>query len=147
MGALLEEFFGGITSYFHAHPVSFRVLDTAGREAKGKKCTGGCSPQAEGKPLVQIELVERIHEAASNAPRSSSMRDGLRFPVKKAVLYGLGAMSSYLRSESVYRAILPPSTDNYEVARLKMEEERSLVLPSGDTPDKIAEDISEMLLK
>jgi len=147
MGSLLEEFFGGLTSHFYANPVSFRVLDQAGREAKKQKCTGVGSSQTEDKPPVQIELAKRIQKAVSNAPRPFSTRDELRFPVKKVVLYGLGAVSTYLRSEAVYRPILPPSADDYEEARLKMQEERLLVLPSGETPGEIAEDISEMLLK
>jgi hypothetical protein len=92
-------------------------------------------------------MTRRIQQAISKAPRSSKVREELRFPVKKVVLYGLGAVSTYLRSEAVYRPILPPSADDYEEARLKMQEERLLVLPPGETPGEIAEDISEMLLK
>lgn len=147
VGSVLEEFFGGLTSYFYANPVSFRVLDQAGREAKKQKCTGVGSSQADGKPPAHIDIARRIQKAITKAPRSSSVREELRFPVRKAVLYGLGAVSTYLRSEAVYRAILPPSADDYEEARLKMQEERLLVLPSGETPGEIAEDISEMLLK
>ncbi len=147
VGSVLEEFFGGLTSYFYANPVSFRVLDQAGREARKQKCTGVGSSQADGKSPAHIDMARRIHEAISKAPRSSSVREGLRFPVKKAVLYGLGAVSTYLRSEAAYRAILPPAADDYEESRLKMQEERLLVLPSGETPGEIAEDISEMLLE
>ncbi|MCS4034426.1 TetR/AcrR family transcriptional regulator [Salinibacter ruber] len=144
VGSLLEEFFGGLTSYFYANPVSFRVVDQAGQEAK---CAGVDSSPADGKPPAHIDMTRRIQQAISKAPRSSSVREELRFPVKKVVLYGLGAVSTYLRSEAVYRPILPPSADDYEEARLKMQEERLLVLPSGETPGEIAEDISEMLLK
>ena len=145
--SLLEAFFGDLTAYFYANPVSFRVLDQAGREGKKQKCTGVGSSQADGKPPAHIDIARRIQKAISKAPRSSSVREELRFPVRKAVLYGLGAVFTYLRSEAVYRAILPPSADDHEETRLKMQEERSLVLPSGDTPGEIADDISAMLLK
>ena len=145
--SVFRRYFEDIATFFHTHPVSFRVI----YECQGRSMLARFQEATRSRkgiaPQLHLDLAERMEDAL--AQTGGAFDESKHLPARRAMIFGHGMLSSYLRCEATYPDVLPETNKEWEEVDWERActkiGELTLALPSGISPRGLGETVTEIL--
>lgn len=145
--SVFRRYFEDIATFFYTHPVSFCVIyECQGRSVLTRFQEATRSRQGIA-PQLHLDLAERMEDALAQSGERCD--ESVRLPARRAMIFGHGMLSSYLRCEATYPDILSETDKKWEEVDWERACTRigglTLALPSGVSPRELGKTVTEIL--